>query len=71
MKPTYTPLLQLICLLCIFFTQQSWSQIKLGDNPKTISPYALLEFEIISKGLIIPRMTTAQRDNAFDQEAPL
>ena len=71
MKPTYTQLLQLTCFLCIFFTQQSWSQIKLGDKPKAISPYALLELESTTKGLIIPQMTSAQRDNAFDQDTPV
>ncbi len=71
MKRTYTQLLQLTCFLCILFVHESWSQIKLGENPKTISPYALLELESISKGLIIPRMTSTQRDSAFDQNTPV
>lgn len=47
-----------------------WAQVKIGDNVDVISPYALLELESTSLGLILPRMTTAQRDLAFDQSTP-
>ena len=46
------------------------AQIKLGNNPTQISPYALLELESTNKGLVIPRMNSAQRDAAFDANAP-
>lgn len=42
-----------------------FAQVKIGDNIDTISPYALLELESTEQGLMIPRMTIAQRDAAF------
>ena len=64
--------LRFLTLLCFLATSTTaWSQIKLGDNPKTISPYALLELSSTDQGLVIPRMTAAQRDAAFDQETPV
>ncbi len=41
---------------------QSFSQVKVGDNPTTINSSAALEVESTAKGLLPPRMTTAQRD---------
>ena len=46
------------------------AQVKIGDNIEEVSPYALLELESQDKGLILPRMSTTQRDAAFDQMAP-
>ena len=46
------------------------AQIKLGDNGATMSPYALLELESSDKGLLLPRMTSEERDAAFNQETP-
>ncbi|PTL98576.1 MAG: hypothetical protein DA394_08810, partial [Candidatus Arcticimaribacter sp.] len=46
------------------------AQIKLGDNGTTMSPYALLELESTDKGLLLPRMTSEERDAAFGQETP-
>ena len=64
--------LRFLTFLCFIVTSTTaWSQIKLGDNPKTISPYALLELSSTDQGLVIPRMTSAQRDAAFDQTAPV
>ena len=64
--------LRSLTLLCFLATSTTaWSQIKLGDNPKTISPYALLELSSTDQGLVIPRMTAAQRDAAFDQDTPV
>ena len=37
-----------------------FAQIKLGDNPGNLNANALLELESSSKGLLLPRMTTAQ-----------
>ena len=47
-------------LLLISFT--AFSQVKVGENPNTINPSAVLEAESTSKGFLPPRMTTAQRD---------
>ena len=35
--------------------------LKLGNNPSTINSSAVLEMESTTKGILIPRMTTAQR----------
>jgi len=47
-------------LLLISFT--AFSQVKVGENPNTINPSAVLEAESTNKGFLPPRMTTAQRD---------
>ena len=52
--------LPLFVLLC--FSQNSWGQVKLGNNPATIDPSALLELDSTTHGLLLPRMTSAQRD---------
>ena len=49
-------------ILLILFSEFSWGQIKLGSNPSTIDPAALLELESSTQGLLLPRMTSAQRD---------
>jgi hypothetical protein len=38
------------------------AQLKVGDNPTSINSSAILEIESTSKGLLLPRMTTTQRD---------
>lgn len=38
------------------------AQVKIGDNPNTINAASMLEIESTNKGLLIPRMTTSQRN---------
>ncbi|MGC6403524.1 MAG: hypothetical protein ACON4A_08780 [Flavobacteriaceae bacterium] len=45
-------------------------QVKIGDNPTQLSPYAVLELESTTGGLLLPRMSTEERDQNIDQEAP-
>ena len=52
-------------LLCLGLSTSVWSQVKIGDRPEDIHPQAVLELESTDKGLLIPRMTTEQRDRAF------
>lgn len=52
----------LFLLFLIHFSQNSWGQIKLGNNPASIDPAALFELESTTQGLLLPRMTSAQRD---------
>ncbi|MFH7022890.1 hypothetical protein ACHRWX_18240, partial [Flavobacterium sp. FlaQc-50] len=51
-------------VLLALATESVSSQIvqKIGDNPFTLSPSAVLELESTSKGFLAPRMTTIQRD---------
>lgn len=46
------------------------AQAKLGDNPTDVNPNVLLELESSDKGLLIPRLTTSQRDTAFTADVP-
>ncbi len=61
MKKMKTKYLLTICVILV--TQLvATAQVKIGDNPTTINSSSLLEMESSNKGLLIPRMTTAQRD---------
>jgi hypothetical protein len=42
----------------------------MGDHPTQIEPYALFEMESSTAGLLIPRMTSRQRDSAFLEDIP-
>jgi uncharacterized protein (TIGR02145 family) len=43
-------------------TYSIFSQVKIGTNPITIDSSALVEMESASKGVLIPRMSSASRD---------
>lgn len=63
-KSTYLIRKWSFALSCAVFTAlTSFGQVKIGDNPGTIDPSALLELESTTQGLLAPRMTTAQRTN--------
>lgn len=47
-------------LSAIYTTSNAQSNLKLGNNPGQINPSAAFEIESISKGLLLPRMTTAE-----------
>ena len=51
-------------ILCssLFFYSFVFTQVKIGDNPNTIDASAILEIESTDKGLLMPRLSTAQRD---------
>src|SRR5687767_13968140 len=53
------PVLSLCFLIAIVFVSKG--QVKIGNNPNTISSSALLELESTTKGLLVPRMTQANR----------
>ena len=46
------------------------AQVKIGYNPKQINDNALLELESSDQGILLPRMTSAQRDAAFKKDIP-
>lgn len=58
----------IVIIAMLSFSNNLKAQVKIGDNPATIENSSLLELESISKGLLIPRMTTAQR-NAISNPA--
>lgn len=66
MKLNYSLLLLLLLLTLPGLN----AQIKIGDNPKQIDSHALLELESTDQGLLLPRLTNAQRDAAFKDNIP-
>lgn len=53
----------IILSFCVLASGQLTGQIKIGDNPHIIDDGSLIEMESKDKALVIPRMTTAERDN--------
>jgi hypothetical protein len=53
----------LIIALVATAVGSAFAQIKLGDNPGNLNQNALLELESSSKGLLLPRMNTAQQNS--------
>jgi hypothetical protein len=47
-----------------------WSQIKMGDRPLVIDPHAIFEIESTQQGILLPRMSTLERDTAFRENLP-
>ncbi len=50
----------MIAVAILSFQNVAQAQLKLGNNPGTINPSAILEMETTSKGLLIPRMTATE-----------
>ncbi|MBL4703449.1 MAG: hypothetical protein JKY54_02950, partial [Flavobacteriales bacterium] len=48
--------------MIVFFAITTDAQVKIGDNPASINSCSILEMESTDKGILIPRMTTSQRD---------
>ncbi|MFZ4401352.1 MAG: hypothetical protein ACOYO1_15035 [Bacteroidales bacterium] len=52
-----------LLILAFFSIIQLNAQVKIGDNPTVIDSSAILELKSSSKGLLIPRMTQAERNS--------
>ena len=50
-------------LVLVFPLSFLWGQVKIGENISVLNPAAILELESTNKGLLLPRLTTSQRDN--------
>ena len=50
----------LLAITLSFIAYKGDAQLKVGNNPTTIGASSLLELESTTKGLVLPRMTTAQ-----------
>ncbi|MFM2268710.1 MAG: hypothetical protein RL757_2151 [Bacteroidota bacterium] len=46
-----------VAFITLVFSNTVFAQLKLGDNPGTINPSAVLEMETTNKGLLLPRVT--------------
>ncbi len=53
--------INLLLLLALIGFSAS-AQVKFGDNPGTIDPNSLLELQSTDGGVLLPRLTVAQRD---------
>ena len=69
-KHNYPLVFYLLISLFLAHAAQVNAQVKIGDNPLQIHPYAILEIESSQQGVLIPRMTTKQRDAAFTNSIP-
>lgn len=55
------------CLSGIFFLLASigsFAQVKIGNNPTTLTPSAILEMETTNRGMLLPRLSLSATDNA-------
>ncbi len=53
----------LIAFTILILNAGAYAQVKIGDNPNTINDASILEIEDTTRGILIPRMTTGQRDS--------
>ncbi len=53
---------QFFLLGCLLLSSASIAQVKIGNNPTSVDPSAVFEIESTSKGVLVSRMTNAQRD---------
>ncbi len=54
----------LILLFLGLLSQETYSQVKVGDNPTTINSNSILELESTNKGLLLPRVSLSAINNA-------
>ena len=50
-------------LVLVFPLSLLWGQVKIGKHIDVLNPAAILELESTTQGLLLPRLTTAQRDS--------
>jgi len=62
--------LNLFSLLFFFSYHLLIAQIKMGDRPLEIHPQAIFEIESTDQGVLLPRMSTEERDLAFKTDIP-
>jgi len=65
-----SPSIMLFLILLIFDATAVSSQIKMGDNPLTIDPAAIFEIESKEQGVLLPRMSSLERDQIAFAEIP-
>ena len=50
-------------LVLVFPLSLLWGQVKIGEHIDVLNPAAILELESTTQGLLLPRLTTDQRDS--------
>lgn len=67
MKIRQLPIQKLRAVVAVFglslLASPLFAQVKIGDNPTTINPDAMLEVESTNKGLLLPRLPLTQTTN--------
>ena len=64
-------LFSVVVLVSLFLVNKTaLAQVKVGDNVKEVHPHAIFEIESTTGGVLLPRMTTEQRDAAFTENLP-
>lgn len=51
-----------LALMILMYACTSIAQVKIGTNATTVDPSAILEMESTTQGMLVPRMTAANRD---------
>lgn len=62
--------LQLVFIILCCHPTHLFSQIKMGDNPLIINPAAIFEIESKEQGVLLPRMSSQERDEISFPELP-
>ena len=57
-------------LLTFLYSYAIFSQVKIGDNPNSISPSSILEIESTDKGVLIPRVALVSTANSSPVSSP-
>ena len=52
----YSPISLFLILMFLIHHPRIFSQVKIGDNPKSINSDAMLEVESSNKGILLPRV---------------
>ena len=60
----YSTVLVILMLMIFSYSNKLFSQVKIGDNPKSINPDAMLEIESTDKGLLLPRIALLSTTNS-------
>ena len=64
MKNIYSQIAASVLILALAYTPKVFSQIKIGDNPRSINADAMLEIESTNKGVLLPRVALKSSTSA-------
>ena len=64
MKNIYSQIAASVLILALAYTPNIFSQVKIGDNPRSINADAMLEIESTNKGVLLPRIALKSTTSA-------
>ena len=59
----------ILCIIAICFTSSAYTQIKIGENNKSINSDAMLDIESSNKGVLLPRVALVSATSPFPLKA--